>query len=180
MKTSAILLVASIALGLAACGKSEPAQSVEADAANPAESAGAQASGDEAALDAVAFAADTTETLAAGGGCSLDAVDGAPAGSAMSVAGEAVLDGWAVAADPAVTGDAVLILVGAENRYAAPVPLSLDRPDVAEALQREDARTSGFKHRASFASVAPGQYAVHVRVGGMDCDTGKALVVAGG
>ena len=179
MKTSAILLLASLTVGLGACGQGEQAPA-QGGPAMPTAQEEAQAPRDEPSLDAVPFVADTSEALAMGGGCSLDAVDGAAAGSAMPVAREAVLDGWAVPADPAAPGDAALILAGAENRYSARLGLSLERPDVAEALQREDALTSGFKQRASFASVAPGQYAVHVRVGGMDCDTGKALVIAGG
>lgn len=178
MKSREILFVALLALGLAGCNRSETAAEQSVDAST-ATAEGAVPAAEEAQGDVVAFAGDASAALPPGGGCALDAVDGAIAGAATPVGGQAVLSGWGAPADPAAPRDAVLVLVGAEARYSAPLALSVERPDVAEALQREDARASGFDLRASFTGVAPGQYAVRVRVGGADCDTGKALVVGG-
>lgn len=106
----------------------------------------------------------------------MDAINGT-AGELTPVSEEAVLEGWAVTSEVAATGDAMLALSNASNRYTAGLERVLERSDVAAALQREDALMSGFKQRVDLAAVAPGEYAVHVRVGGIQCDTGRRLVV---
>lgn len=176
MKTSSLLVTLSLAAALAACGGSEPAPASSAD---PAADPQAGAPPMDESLPSSDFVADAGQALASGGGCSLEAVNGAAMGDLASVSGEAVMEGWAVPADPAAMGEAMLVLAGADSAYVANLTRSLERPDVAASLQREDAATSGFKQRVSLASVAAGEYAVHVRVGGVQCDTGRKVAVGG-
>jgi hypothetical protein len=177
MKTSSLLIVVSLSAALAACGGSESPAAAPAEPAADAQ-AGAAPVADES-LPRSDFMADAAQPPSAGGGCALDAVDGVAVGDSAAIAGQAVMEGWAVPADPAAMGDAMLVLSGAGASYTANLTRSLERPDVAASLQREDAATSGFKQRVSLASVAEGEYAVHVRVGGVQCDTGRKVVVAG-
>lgn len=177
MKNSSLLVVVSFAAALAACGGSEPPAAAPAEPATDVQADAAPVVDDS--LPQSDFMADAAQPPAAGGGCSLDAVDGVAVGDAAAIAGQAVMEGWAVPADPAATGDAMLVLSGAGASYTANLARSLERPDVAASLQREDAATSGFKQRVSLASVAAGEYAVHVRVGGVQCDTGRKVVVGG-
>ncbi len=178
MKTSSLLVVLPLAAALAACGKGDPAVAPAPPADSTEQAVAAPAA--EEVLPASDFVADTGEAPAPGGGCSLEAVNGAPVGDSAAVAGEAIIEGWAVPSDPADNGDAMLVLSGAENRYATSLTRSFDRPDVSASLQREDALTSGFKQRTSLAAVAAGEYVVHVRIGGVECDTGRKLVVGAG
>lgn len=175
MKTSSILLLASLCAAFVACSNEQPAAPAASSTPTPAVDAPVIPE----TLPSSEFKVDATAALPAGGGCALDGVNGAPAGDSVAVSGEAVLEGWAVASEANGAGDATIVLVGSQDQYAAALDRSLERPDVASALQRDDALRSGFKQRTTLASVSPGEYAIHVRIGAVECDTGRKLVVEG-
>lgn len=173
---SSITLALIIAIAASACGKHE------APAADPA-AAGAPAT----AIGSAGFAAYTVPAgLAAGGNCSLDAVNGAtPAAgtAAATVAGETVFSGWMSDAGGQVPTDALLVLTGADGAYAANLVGGGERPDVAAALGNDNLRTSGFNLSTHLAAAEPGSYVLSIVHGGaspLACPLNVTLTVSAG
>lgn len=161
------LLVLALTAAVAACGESP--QGPDAPPAAPA----------TLATPVQAFAPFTGGETAAAGNCSLDAINGAPApGASVAAGSEAMFGGWAVDGAAGVPTDAILVLRGAEA-YAVPLVAGVERPDVATALNSEQARLSGFNASARLDGVQPGEYGLSIvhTSGSASCDLKATLTV---
>lgn len=104
--------------------------------------------------------ASALETVAAGGRCALDSVNGKES-AAMDVprASPARFSGWvaAKASEPVIA----VMLVGDAN-YILPAETLLDRPDLAEAIGLREGRVSDYEVIADLRGAHPGVYSVHL------------------
>lgn len=164
------LLVLALTAALAACG--EPTQAPDAPPAAPVTLAAPVSS----------FAPITGAEAAPAGNCSLDAINGAPVSGASVVAGsEVMFGGWVADGAAAVPADAMLVMRGAQA-YAVPLVAGVERPDVATALNSEQARLSGFNASARLDGVQPGEYGLSIVHTGSSasCDLKATLTVTQG
>jgi len=123
-------------------------------------------------------------SVAVGGNCALDAIDGHPAaGSVLSADSDATFGGWAATPQgqvPDANSGAVLILSSSEAAYSVPLVAGGDRPDVAAALNNPALAKSGFNIVTSLDDVKPGDYAVSVGFPGepaMACQFNQTVTV---
>jgi hypothetical protein len=139
------LLAAVLLVG---CGKPDAPATAPAATPAPNGNAVAVASGYSMPVNAIA-----------GGSCSLDAVNGAPAADAAVASGSDVMfGGWMADAGKHVPKDAIFVLAGEQGSYSMPVTAGVDRPDVAAALGSDALKSSGFNLLARLTNVVPGDY----------------------
>jgi hypothetical protein len=167
------LIVISLACLAAACGEKGQAPG-GATSATPAAAQGPIA---------VVFTGHGSTDAPAGGHCSLDAINGAPVqGASLPVGADAMFGGWMVDGQGNVPGQARLVLRGT-HAYSVPLVAGGDRPDVAQALNSQAARMSGFNIATSLAGVEAGEYALSIELAGetpATCDLKSTLAVTSG
>lgn len=167
------LIVISLACLSASCGDTGQAPG----GSTPATPAAAQGP------ISVVFTEHGAMDAPAGGHCSLDAINGAPApGASLPVGADAMFGGWMVDGQGSVPGQATLVLRGTHT-YSVPLVAGGDRPDVAQALNSEAARMSGFNIATSLAGVEAGEYALSIELAGetpTTCDLKSTLAVTSG
>lgn len=168
------LITLSLACAVAACGKSEPAP------------AGVASTPPAAAAEAAAppvFSEYTAADATGGGNCSLDAINGGAVQAVSLATGAAVMfGGWVTNGQGNVPGEAQLVLRG-PRAYSIPLVAGGERPDVAQALNNEAARMSGFNVATTLAGVEPGEYVLSIALGDAEpasCALNTTLVVTGG
>lgn len=180
--TSFALAMLSLPL-LVGCKQQQ--EELPAPAAREASSAATPAEGSTEAPSASAFSPyQAPASVAVGGNCALDAIDGHPAaGSVLSADSDATFGGWAATPQgqvPDANAGAVLILSSSEAAYSVPLVAGGDRPDVAAALNNPALAKSGFNIVTSLDDVKPGDYAVSVGFPGvpaMVCQFNQTVAV---
>lgn len=168
-RTLELCLLSAALCTMAACQKQD----------TPAAAAPAALVVDSSALQS--FGVDVSG-LAAGGNCSLDAVNGLPAGEGAVAAGDTVVfGGWVADVGGQVPTDAKLVLTGPDGQHALPVSPNVERPDVAQALNKPELARAGF-NVSTVLAIAPGTYSLHIVMGGespVACPISAQLLVGG-
>lgn len=157
--------LAVVVLGLAAgCGKQDAPASDAATAPAPVETPeiAPTATAPPAPAVAALMDYDASTIPAAGGNCSLDAINGAAAaGASAKVGSEVMFGGWIADAGKQVPTEARLVLKGAEKAYSAPLVAGAERLDVASALAADALKLSGYNVLAKL-DVVPGTYELSI------------------
>lgn len=114
--------------------------------------------------------------------CSLDIINGEPAGNAASVAGASTVTfgGWAGDGHGQAAKGSALVLKGKQRSYSVPLATGVPRTDVAKALNSDGMKKSGFNLSASLAATGEGDYALYVAApsnSAEDCDLHRSLTV---
>lgn len=114
--------------------------------------------------------------------CSLDEINGQPAGSSDEVArgSTVIFGGWAGNGQGQAAKQFVLVLKGAQGSFSAPLTTGVERPDVAKAWNTEGMAKSGYNIAASLAGVAAGAYSLYVADPANStaaCDLHRRLIV---
>lgn len=176
-------LVAALAISLVSAGCSEKAPQASVATESPASVASA---GTDSATAVVASATVQeyvpSASLAPGGHCSLDAINGGAIGGATARVGEDVsFGGWVSDIDNQVPTAALFVLEGSSKSYSLPLVAGVERPDVAAALSNEALKNSGFNLVAKIDAVAPGEYSLAIVLGAdraSRCELNAKLTVA--
>lgn len=114
--------------------------------------------------------------------CSLDEINGHPAGSAVTVTGgtTVIFGGWAGNGQGQAADKYELVLKGTQQSYAAPLTTGVERADVAKALNSDGMAKSGYNLAAALTGVAAGTYSLYVADPAdpsTDCDLNRKLTV---
>lgn len=116
--------------------------------------------------------------------CSIDLVDGKPAGDriVLRAGSTARIEGWAADGETnSVPAQAAILLRSTERSYYAYALRGLHRDDVAKASGIAAFATSGYVVSAGTDAVRPGDYSARLiqqtRSGRIECDTGKTIEV---
>lgn len=178
VRIGGVLTVASFAVALAACSGKEQ-QSASAQASAPP--TGGETAPVVQNASFTPFQGVIPSTLS-NRQCSLDGINGQPAGNAGAVAsGSAVIfGGWAGDGQGQAAEQFVLVLKGAKDSFSAPLTTGVERPDVAKAWNSEGMTKSGYNISASLAGVAAGTYSLYVvdpANSAADCDLHRTLSV---
>lgn len=175
---SALALTTALAVVLAACsGTGQAPESAQGSAA----SANAQTAPVVHSAVFTPFHGEIPPTLT-NKQCSLDEINGQPAGTAGAVAsGSAVIfGGWAGNGQGQAAEQFALVLKGAQASFSAPLTTGVARPDVADVLKSAGMAESGYNISAALTGVSAGTYSLYVADSAnsaADCDLHRTLVV---
>lgn len=175
---SALALTAALAVALTACsGTGQAPESAQGSAA----STSAQTAPVVHSAVFTPFHGEIPSTLT-NKQCSLDEINGQPAGSAGAVASGSVVifGGWAGNGQGQAAEQFVLVLKGAQDSYSAPLTIGVARPDVADVLKIAGMAESGYSVAAKLSGVPAGAYTFYVvnpADSTSDCDLHSMLTV---
>jgi len=177
LRTCGVLTVAPFAFALAGCSGTGQ-QSVSAQASAPP-AAGETAPAKQASLTPFQGMIPSTPSNRQ---CSLDGINGQPAGNAGAVAsGSAVVfGGWAGNGQGQTADQFVFVLKGAQDSFSAPLTTGVERPDVAKVWNSEGMTKSGYNISVALTGVAAGTYSLFIADPAnpaADCDLHRTLSV---
>lgn len=114
--------------------------------------------------------------------CSLDIINGKPAGNAepIDTGSTVIFGGWAGNGKGQAASGVDLVLRGKRNAYSAPLVTGVTRNDVAKAWDSTGMTGSGYNLAAKLTGVAAGTYSLYVADpanAGSDCDLHHTLTV---
>lgn len=175
---SALALVMTMAVALAACSGTDqaPESAPESTASTSAQTAPVAQSAALTSFHGVIPSALTNKQ------CSLDEINGQPAGNAGVVASGsvAIFGGWAGNGQGQAAEQFALVLKGAQASFSAPLTTGVARPDVAKAWSSEGMTKSGYNISATLTGVTAGTYSLYVADPAnlaADCDLHHTLTV---